>query len=77
MSASDKDLRVVFHTFVTADQDPDVDALRRKESTRLKMLVRLFREDLEDGEKVFVLLRKDRSAGRVRGVACHQLDAPV
>ena len=33
----------------------DVDALRRKESTRLKMLVRLFREDLEDGEKVFVL----------------------
>ena len=37
----------------------DVDALRRKELTRLKMLVRLFREDLEDGEKVFVLLRKD------------------
>ena len=58
-------LDMFYHTFVPADQNldddalrRDVDALRRKESTRLKMLVRLFREDLEDGEKVFVLLRK-------------------
>ena len=48
-----------YHTHVPADRDLDVDAFRRKESTRLKMMVRLFREDLEDGEKVFVLLRKD------------------
>ena len=54
-----KNLRVAYHTFVSADQNADVDALRRKESTRLKMLVRLFREDLEDGEKVFVLLRME------------------
>ena len=50
---------LLFHTYVRTDQNVDVDALRRKESTRLKMMVRLFREDLEDGEKVFVLLRKD------------------
>ena len=36
----------------------DVDAFRRKELARLTMMVRLFKEDLEDGEKVFVLLRK-------------------
>ena len=53
-----KSLNMIYHTLVLADQNPDVDAVRRKESTRLKMMVRLFREDLEDGEKVFVLLRK-------------------
>jgi hypothetical protein len=52
-----KNLALTYHTFVRGDQNPDVDSLRRKESTRLKILVRLFREDLEDGEKVFVLLR--------------------
>jgi hypothetical protein len=50
---------LVYHTFIRTDQNLDVDALRRSELTRLTMLVRLFREDLEDGEKVFVLLRKD------------------
>jgi hypothetical protein len=53
-----KSLDMCFHTTVSTVQDVDVDALRRKESTRLKMLVRLFREDLEDGEKVFVLFRR-------------------
>jgi hypothetical protein len=53
-----KGLNLRYHTFIPADQNLDVDVLRRKESTRLKMLVRLFREDLDDGEKVFVLLRK-------------------
>ena len=53
-----KSLGMVFHTSVRLGQDVDIDALRRRESTRLKMLVRLFREDLEDGEKVFVLFRR-------------------
>jgi hypothetical protein len=51
-------LDLFFHTFVVVDENLDLDALRRKESIRLKMMVRFFREDLEDGEKVFVLLRK-------------------
>ena len=50
---------LLYHTWIPIDQNPDVDAVHRKESTRLKMMVRLFIEDLEDGEKVFVLLRKD------------------
>jgi hypothetical protein len=54
-----KSLEFLHHTMVLADDYPVGDALRRKVSTRLKMLVRLFREDLEDGEKVFVLLGKD------------------
>jgi hypothetical protein len=52
-------LDLFYHTFVPVDQNVDVDALRRKELTRLTMLVRFFREDLDDGEKVFVLLRRD------------------
>ncbi len=52
-------LNMVFHTYVSTDLNVDVDALRRGELTRLSMLVRLFREDLEDGEKVFVLTRRD------------------
>jgi hypothetical protein len=54
-----KNISTLFHTNVRTDQNVDVDALRRKELTRLKMLVRLFREDLEGGEKVFVLTRTD------------------
>lgn len=53
-----KSLDMITHTLMRADQNPDVDAVRHKEAARLKMLARLFREDLEDGEKVFVLLRK-------------------
>ncbi len=53
-----KSLDLVFHTFVPIAQNQDVDGLRRKELTRVKMLVRLFREDLEDGDKVFVLSSK-------------------
>jgi hypothetical protein len=54
-----KGLGLFYHTFVPIDQNLDVAALRRKESARLRMLVRLFKEDFEDGEKVFVLLRKE------------------
>ena len=53
-----KTLNLTYHTLIPTDQNLDVDAFRRKELIRLKMMVRLFREDLEDGEKVFVLLRK-------------------
>jgi hypothetical protein len=56
------DPHLYYHTWIPVDQNLDVDALRRKESARLKMMVRLFREDLEDGEKVFVLLRKEAPA---------------
>jgi hypothetical protein len=53
------DSHLFYHTWVPIDKNLDVDALRRKESARLKMMVRFFREDLEEGEKVFVLLRND------------------
>ena len=54
-----KSLNLVFHTHVHTDQNADLDALRLSELTRLKMLVRFFIEDLEGGEKVFVLVRRD------------------
>jgi hypothetical protein len=53
-----KSLDLFHHTFVRNDQNLDIGDLHRKESARLKMMARLFKEDLEDGEKVFVLLRK-------------------
>ncbi|WP_156751566.1 hypothetical protein [Mycobacterium sp. 1245111.1] len=56
-----KSLELVFHTSIQLGQDVDVDALHRRESSRLKMLARLFKEDLEDGEKIFVLFRRGLS----------------